>query len=207
MTACVLALVLLGQVTAVGLTASSGRVWSVRGLVQFHQQEKGNVQVQDVYKLLYQANLGVEHILGDSAAVTRDLLEELASLDSASRGEELVERISTDDEIVRVNLRPFKVLNISPSLLVDCLWRSARETHPDTTAFLRQWKEFQNLVKERQLSFSPSDAEHWAEMIHRQGIRAIHHSAAYSSANHPAYRVVRRKVFEGVMRTANWGTR
>lgn len=79
--------------------------WSVKQLVEYHQQLRPDLQVQDVYKILYQANFGVEHILTDTAGVRTYVLEELASMDTTDRSEPLLERISTSGEMVRVNLR------------------------------------------------------------------------------------------------------
>jgi len=170
--------------------------WSVVQLVRFQQHIKKDFGVQDVVKLIYQANLGVEHFLDDSATVSNYLREEMASLDTASCGEALVERISTDDVFARVNLRPFLTLNLPSSLLVESMLESARETRPDTSGFFRQWSEFRRAVKVGLLWFSGEEVDRWESVLRSDGIRAVHHSGGYASANRPAYRVVRRTVFE-----------
>jgi len=189
-----LAAVLVGP--AADSTATSGEPWSVLQLVRFHQQSKRDLAVQDVYKLLYQGNLGVEHLLGDSAVAARYLQEEFLSIDETPRTEELMERISLDNELVRVNLRPYKALKLPPELLVRCMRASARETRPDTAGFQRQWNEFRGLVDSGRIAFPADDVQRWEERLRHDGLKAIHHSEGYMSTNHPAYRVVRRTVFE-----------
>lgn len=183
----------------VGMTNSSVKKegpWTVERLVRFHQQHKRDLAVQDAYKMLYQANMGVRHVLGDSASVAGYLQKEMESLDTTDRGEELVERIATDDVLVRVNLRPFKALRLPQALLVECMWKSAQETRPDTAGFYRQWNEFKRLVEIGRLEYSREEVKRWEQEPRRGGLKAAHHSPSYVARNRPAYRVVRRSVFE-----------
>ncbi len=133
--------------------------WSVKTLVQFQQRLHPSLKAQDVYKLFYQAAFGVEHILTDSSEVASYLTRELASVDSAIAGEPLLERISIENDVVRVNLRPFKHLNLGPALLVKAMFRSASETTPDTLMFYRMWNEFSSLVRFGLLEFPTDDLQ------------------------------------------------
>lgn len=170
--------------------------WGVKRLVEFHQARHPNLHVQDVYKLLYQSCFGVEHILSDSSEVAAYLTKELASVDSALSGEPLLERISSENDFVRVNLRPFKALNLDPVLLVKTMFQSARETIPDTLMFYRLWNEFSALVRYGLLNFPVADLKVWDEKVGGGTIQPVHHSAEYAAANRPAYRVVKRTVFD-----------
>jgi hypothetical protein len=113
-------------------------------------------------------------------------------------GEPLMERISLENEIVRVNLRPFKALNLDPSLLVKVMLQSARETSADTMMFYREWNEFSSLVRFELLQFSVEDLKLWNEKVEGGRFETVHHSPNYVAADKPAYRVVRRDVFEEV---------
>jgi len=171
--------------------------WSVQRLVQYHLEHHPRLSVEDVYKLLYEASFGVRHILTDSSAALVDLEHEMASLDSIPAGETLLEPISIHDDMVRVNLRPFKLLNLSPPLLVKVMFQSARETLPDTLLFNRLWNEFSALVKYGLLRLPETEVEAWDAKVEKGQTPPVHHSPEYTSANHPAYRVVRRSIFEG----------
>ena len=59
---------------AVAQPESAETPWSVKSLVEFQQRLHPSLTVQDVYKLLYQAAFGGEHILADSAEVGSFLL-------------------------------------------------------------------------------------------------------------------------------------
>jgi hypothetical protein len=168
----------------------------MKQLVEYQQSLHGAIGQQDVYKLSYQAAFGVEHILSDTATVRAFLLDEMSSLDSVPFEEHLVERISLDDSMIRVNLRPFKRLNLPPEKLVQTMFASGRETTPDTMMFYRMWNEFGALVKYGMLTIEARRVEKWAPDETGGEIRSVLHSHEYAIANHPAYRVVRRLTFE-----------
>lgn len=176
--------------------------WSVANLVAFHMSAKRELGVQDVYKLLYQGNLGVGHFMGDSSEVLRSIVEESSSMETPAWTEDLVERISLDGEMVRVNLRPCAALHISPELVASLMSASAKEMRPDTVGFIRQWNEFCSLVRSGILGFPADELNRWQDDIRRNGIRSVHHSDRYSRTNHPAYRVLRRKCAEELLRIA-----
>jgi hypothetical protein len=179
-----------------GTRGGSAERWSVERLVEYHQQHYRYLGTQDIYKMLYQANFGVEHLLSDSGHVLSYLLGELGSLDTTDRGEPLLERISTDDSVVRVNLRPFKALNLKPDLLVHAMILSARKTMPDTLHLLKEWNDFVALVRYGIVHFPPREVDEWDNRVAVGPLTAVHHSLDYVRANAPAYRVVRREVFE-----------
>ncbi len=170
--------------------------WSAKQLVEYHQSIRQSLQVQDVYKLLYQSNFGVEHMLSDQAGVLAYVQEELASLDTQNVNEQLLERISTTNGIVRVNLRPYKALNLDPSFLVELMFQSAAQTKRDTLMFYRQWNEFSGLVRYGLLDFPMAKLKEFDQRIVEGKLDPVHHSEEYRDANRPAYRVVRRDLFE-----------
>ncbi|MFN0157004.1 MAG: hypothetical protein ACKVRP_02905 [Bacteroidota bacterium] len=173
--------------------------WSTKQVIDFHLSIKESVMVQDVYKLLYQANFGVEHLLTDTAGVRSYLLNELESMDTINRKEELVERISIRNDIVRINLRSFKALNLDPEMLVQAMFLSAAETKPDTAMFYRQWNEFHDLARYGFLRFPLDEVETWHKRVEAGDLRAVHHSESYERTNAPAYRVVHRRVWREFM--------
>jgi hypothetical protein len=179
--------------------------WGVLELVEYHQQLRPRLQVQDVYKLLYQANFGVEHFLTDTAGVRKYLFDELATMDTTSQGEQLIERISPTDEIVRINLRPFKQLQLDPEKLVQAMFLSASETKPDTEGFYHDWNEFTSLVRYGFLKFPVNDVQEWDARVSAGNLQPPHHSRQYMELYKPAYRVVKRTVFESTFRNRDLG--
>jgi hypothetical protein len=168
-------------------------LWGVQKLVAYHHELYDSMQVQDVYKLLYQANFGIGHLLADTLATTTRLEAELAALGAPGPYELLMERISEDGEIIRVNLRPFRAMDLDHTTLVRCMFRSVVD--PDSLSFVRQWNDFFAMVRYGVLDFPLPDAEAWNARIGRGDFSPVSHSEVYRRAYKPAYRVVRRSVF------------
>jgi len=182
------------------LPASAQEVdWSVARLVREQALHKKNLRPQDVYKLLYQSALGIEHLMRDTAAARAYLEEELAEADTSITGEELMERISTDGRMVRINLRPYKRLNLPPALLVQCMILSSSIKRPDTAAFVKEWDDFVTAVRGGLLPWSEEEVREWDQRVQRRDFTPVHHSAAYAKANTPAYRVVLKSVIEHLL--------
>ena len=194
----VLIIILAQQAPVRAQTNLEPPTWSVKELIEFQQQHHPRLGAQDVYKLFFEAAFGVGHVLADSSAAVSELLDELASVDSTSSGELLLEPISFYQDVVRVNLRPFKALNLNPSLLVKVMFQSARETLPDTLLFTRLWNEFSSLVRYGMLRFPADEVRVWNAKVEAGSIEAVHHSPEYTAADRPAYRVVKRDLFEAV---------
>lgn len=183
--------------------ALAPEIRSTKELVGFHQNLRPGLGVQDVLKMLYQANLGVEHLLTDTADVRTYLARELEGLEPTDMKESLVEPVSTRGDLIRVNLRPFKDLNLGPDLLVQMMFESAAETKPDTLMFYRQWNEFFDLVRYGFLKFPMEDAERWHAIVTGGPPKPVHHTEPYKNLYRPAYRVVRKAVFDRTMTRGN----
>jgi hypothetical protein len=100
-----------------------------------------NLGFQDVYKLLFQGMMGVAHILEDRAKAWRELKKEFESLEASEFMEEpLLERISVNGSVVRINLRPFKRLGLSLKELFEVMVVSAGRIRADKERFVALWK-------------------------------------------------------------------
>ena len=173
-----------------------GEYWGVMRLIRYEQGlHDETLEVRDVYNMLFQAIFGVEHVLTDSARVSAYLDAELASVGSPHPDEPLLERISQEGNIVRVNLRPFKALNLSAPLLVECMFASAGDGGRDTLMLYRAWNEFSSMVRFGILRFPVEDLPPVDSLL-ASGPVPAHHSERYATRENPAYRVVRKDLFE-----------
>ena len=153
------------------------------------------MEVVDVYKMLFQSVYGVQHILQDVAR--RRLEEELSELETSKLSDEpLIESITVDDAIVRINLGPFKANKLPLEKLFSALAASIKEIRGTQKAFLRLWNRFRNLVEAGKLSFDTSDLQDFNDRVEKENYPPYHHSAKYKRVYKPAYRVVKREVFK-----------
>ena len=141
------------------------------------------MQAQDYVKLLYQAQFGCEHIMGDYAM--QYLQRELA--DCAPTPADLSEPIC--DEYCRVNLCEYKRLGYAPSALMRCMLAVRSSGSYDA---LRD--ELNNFVR---LAHSGSlvcdNAESFVNDYIRAGMPPVHHSERFARLYQPHYRVIYRR--------------
>jgi len=71
-------------------------------------------QVEDLYKIVYQATLGGDHLLRDKVAAERMFREEWENLGKIQKGEFLLEVIDPKGEVLRVNLRVYRKIGGNP---------------------------------------------------------------------------------------------
>ena len=167
---------------------------SLLSIIKKHQQTKKNFSNQDSYKLIYQGVFGVAHILQIPEQAKKYLAKEMESVEETNN-EPLIENISVSGELVRINLRPFKKSGGSVEKLFEIMIRSAKETNGDLEKFLTQWGEFKQAVINGRLKFNIQELEKFDRKVKAENYPAVHHSPEYREANKPAYRVVKKDVF------------
>ncbi len=148
------------------------------------------MQAEDVYKLAHQATFGPAHLIVDAAAARGYLLSELAGV-AADSSEPLVETLSVEPPLVRVNLRPFKARGADPEALVAALVRTASDVAGDPAALRARLEVAVEVLGARGKAAEAGRLKTLAAELEAQGFPAVHHSRVYSEAYRPAYRVVR----------------
>lgn len=147
------------------------------------------MEVQDLYKLIHQASMGSEHAVHD-LEVTRTFLErEVIELVEAP-DEPVQDIISPDGRIARINLRPYLASNASLDKLFDAFVRTANDFDGNTKRLKRYWSYAEQLTRGSTFTFSSTALQTFFTQMDDQGFPAVHHSAAYSAAYQPAYRVI-----------------
>ncbi len=164
-------------------------------LIQYHQKIHKYVEIQDIYKMIFQGVMGAEHIIKDPDQARTRLLEEWQRCNTDNE-EVLTEPVSINDTIIRVNLRPLKAKGDYFSSFFDAFIKSADIHQGNRTELISLWEMFKLLCKEKALSFSQSLLKEFDEQLKSQNYPAKHHSQLYREANKPAYRIVNKTIFE-----------
>jgi hypothetical protein len=151
-------------------------------------------ELQDLYKLHYQGCFGVGHMISSRDNARSYLLEELRTVGTGG-DEPLVEPCDPSNRLLRVNLGPFQRRAMDPERLLDAMMETAADHVPDTAMFLAAWSEVGAMIRAGELPFALQDYDRFTADLRQRGWPAVHHSAAYNTAYHPAYRVVLRSVF------------
>ena len=174
------------------LSGCSGEKSAMENIVFEHFQRRPQMEPVDFYKLAFQATMGIGHFINDSTEARRYLESELATVDSAEDAP-LIEAISPDGSIVRVNLRRFQQSGVSADALLQAMLATSTELKPAPDK-LEEYLEIVVNTARKGIIPLPSDSlELFFRQMKEAGYPAVHHSEAYSQFYRPAYRVVLRE--------------
>ncbi len=147
------------------------------------------LELQDLYKLIHQAAKGSEHAVKDVAAARNWLEHELNGLGKGPE-EPVVDTISPDGRIVRINLRPYIAAGGDPSALLTAFIRTAKEFQGTWAILRRFWSYVEQMTAAEELPLAPAELRRFFAKMEAERFPATHHSMAYQAAYHPAYRVI-----------------
>lgn len=147
------------------------------------------MDVQDLYKLIFQASFGSEHAVSDLTAARRWLERELGELIPGPE-EPMIDPISPDGRIVRINLRPYLAARRDLAGLLVAFVRTAHEYRGGAATLQRYWGFAEQMAAADRLPYTPQALQRFFAEMQVQGFPAVHHANTYTKAYHPAYRVV-----------------
>ena len=153
----------------------------VKALLLEHRERRPLMRGTDYY--------GVGHITGVGAWGW--LTKEAYGVDLDDQPDEpLVEAVSADGAMVRVNLRPYVREGRSLEVLFEAMKMTALvEGSPGE--FMEVWDVFVRLVDESQIEVDPGELAVLVDELGVEGVSTHHHSVEYREAYSPAYRVIR----------------
>ena len=162
-------------------------------LILEHLKRRPEARAQDIYKLLYQGVFGVGHIISERAWAI--LIEEANRINLDDHSEDpLLEPVSPDGSMVRVNLRQYLKAGLSLEALFDIMKESA-QVQGDPDVFLGYWAEFKLMNDDGSVSFPEAEIQALDKQIKDEGVKPRHHTEPYRIAYYPAYRVVQLEIY------------
>lgn len=147
------------------------------------------MDVQDLYKLIHQAALGSEHAVHRYEAARHWLQRELNELAEGPK-EPVIDTISTDGQIARVNLRPYVESGGDLDKLLGAFIRSANEYRGTEDQLCSLWFCAEKLASSGELPYERDAMRAFFEKMKARSFPAVHHSVEYKEAYNPRYRVV-----------------
>ncbi|MEJ2481887.1 MAG: hypothetical protein P8049_01815 [Gemmatimonadota bacterium] len=163
-------------------------------VVTWHANRYEALEVRDTYKLLHQAVAGPGHAIRDREIARAWLAREWNSLGPPREAEPLFEPLSADGRLVRLNLRPWRAAGRGPEEVLEAFLQTAEAVSP-SAAKIRAEMEAIHACSSTLAASAGIEAKALDAFFADQaaaGYPAVHHSAGYSSAYAPAYRVVLR---------------
>jgi hypothetical protein len=149
------------------------------------------MQLQDVYKLLYQGVRGPEHLVTTPEEFVARLRAEWTAV-SADDTEPLLEHIRPDKGLARVNLRPCKARGGDVDTLAAACLQAARCTWGTPTDLRQVWRAFVEICRVDPATAYPLDeVAAFSRWLEEQDYPSVHHSERYRELYRPAYRLIR----------------
>ena len=157
-----------------------------RDLLTEHLGRYPKLNIQDIFKFLYQSAFGCEHLVSSLNRVTDGIEREYADLCRAD-GRPLVERL--DGEYSRVHLC-WLDKGLKSGTLATLFSLSAKKEPEGLEHLLKKLDTVRELVKEGGLPFSADEFEADLAKWQDNGFEAVRHSDGFREAYRPAYRVI-----------------
>ncbi|NJL94584.1 MAG: hypothetical protein HC915_13095 [Anaerolineae bacterium] len=161
-------------------------------LIKQHLARYPLMEVLDVYKLVHQGTFGIGHKVAKTAA-EREWLQHEFKTSTADPTEPLLEVVSQDEQIARLNLRAYLAAGGALEALLDAYIASAAGAARTGAEMAATWDAFAQLTANSSLGqhFNPRDILHLGRIQREENDwSAMQHSPAYTRAYRPAYRVL-----------------
>jgi len=186
----------IGKVTIGNLWKSQTELFN---LVISHLNRYPDMEVQDVYTLIYQGAMGAGYYSADGDGFEERLVEEFEETKEDEK-KPLWETIRPDGELVRVNMSALKARGGQPQALSTlCLW-TASIFQGDEQDLMDGWTTFWHVCQDNRLSKFPEvEIVKFDEWIKKNKYPSTHHSVVFRKAYDPHYRLVRREFLNILM--------
>ena len=148
------------------------------------------MQLRDVYKLIYQAVLGSEHLVSSSEEFSHYLQLEYEHLQPDS-SQQLFEPLRPDGSLFRLNLRPYKSRQLGLARLISPLLLTPQLATGTQAELQAAWKVFSQLCRQKYVkNYSETAIRKFTRQLAAQDFPAMHHSEVYRRLYQPAYRLI-----------------
>ncbi|MBL7135168.1 MAG: hypothetical protein ISS81_01080 [Candidatus Marinimicrobia bacterium] len=168
-------------------------------LILEHLNRYPEMEVQDLYKIIYQATLGPAHLGTNEKIILSYLNREIESI-NADPEIDLVENISPSGKYIRINLKKFKNKSGNVKLLANVIALSAKEKVLNMEILNKRWKMIARIVDSGDLLFDKEEFRQFSNFIISNKSEIPHHSKKYRECYSPSYRVVLKNYWDEVAR-------
>lgn len=160
---------------------------STKDILRRHLRAYPLAKIQDVLKLIHQSSFGCEHMVRSPDDAAHRIREELATINTgAPRPAHPIEPL--DGPYSRVHLS-YLESGLSADTLGRLFYLSAKQTPPHATVE-DKLSACEAMIETGELALDAAEWRRAVDTWREDGYPALHHSDAFRSAYHPAYRVI-----------------
>lgn len=153
-----------------------------------HYKKYPKLQMQDIFKYLYQSSYGCEHMVSSVETVVNYILKEYENLSFENK----IETDALDGEYCRVNLSYLNT-GLSANTLGKLFYLSAQKEADAKEKLINKISVVQKLICEKLLPFTKDEFEIAVKEWEDRGFTPVHHSDIFRQTYKPSYRVIANK--------------
>lgn len=157
------------------------------------------MELEDIYKLIYQGTMGLGHLIQDQELALGKLSKEMDALSPSPNLEPLFEDITICYPLVRVNLRPYIQLQLSAEQLVTAMLNTEFEMIPSQTLLQDAWNEFYHMSQQHIFTKTFDQLESFQQKLIADDFPVKHHSKSYRQYYFPAYRIIGKRILSDII--------
>lgn len=178
---------------------NNGFVKAVWQSVEYHMQEYPQSTLKDLYKNFFQDVYGPGHLVNDTVAAKKYLLEELNSYSKITG--KIAEPTGYKHNFYRVNLSTIKNDLIPFDLYFHAFIKSAEKfKEVDMEEWKDEWTKIEIVIRSMHLSLPDyeKDKKEIEEQL-KEGKYVGHHSQIFNDTYRPHYRIMSTEVFHNII--------
>lgn len=157
-------------------------------LLIMHYQTYPKLQIQDLFKFIYQSSFGCEHLLSSQGTVTEYIQKEYDSI--SHHNQATIELL--DGGYCRVPLS-YLDQGLHADTLGKLFFFSAQKEENGQKDLIKKLNAAKDLISQKRLPFTLDEFEKAVQEWEANGYPAVHHSEVFREAYHPSYRVIASK--------------
>ena len=147
------------------------------------------MQLQDIFKLIFQSSFGCGHLIKDKNKAYSDLLNEWDSIEPSKSV--LYEDIGNG--YCRLNLSYAKYLKISPEMISKIMFVSSQTFENSHEDFYNNIKALKTMCLYGKLPFSIKQIDDFMKELEQNNFHCFSHTKVYKENYSPSYRVILKK--------------
>ena len=157
-------------------------------VINYHIRRYPALEVQDIYKLLYQAANGPRHYINKEF----DINEFYRQWNEAKLlvGQPPLEPISSDGKLVRANFAPLRDAGVHPDDVLNAAMLSVEAYIPRPSLLIQWWRDLGDLIRNKIVNLSMREYNTLNDNFQKWGFVPLPHSETYKKIYHPAYIVI-----------------
>ena len=162
-------------------------------LIDSHLIRYPELQIEDLYKLVYQATLGNGHAISDSLEVAEWLKKDLSDPEQNTT-EPMIDTLGTCGRFARIHLNTYIRSGRSPEKIVRAFIKTGAQYPADSDAFFCALSVVREMSSNGKLPWKDSTVNNFLSEQAVKSYPAVHHTEKFNSKYHPHYRIISIKL-------------